>query len=492
MAQGRRQTDRQESLWMATSDLPATAHPFYSKVNEVLDKHGFDKYVDGLTAPFYKDGGRPGIPVGNYFRMMMIGFFEDIGSERGIAWRVADSFSLRHFLGLGLSDATPDHSSLSIIRRRLTEDVHQQAFQFILTILAREGQLRGKTLGIDATTVEASAALRELQRKDTGERYDKYVKRLAEEAGEAASTKEEVARFDRKRKGKKLSNEDWEHPHDPDARIGRDKHNATDMLYKLEKTDDLDTGAIVSVTVQTADTGDTSSADATILAAMDNILAAFEGGRAAVSEPVDAVTEVVVGAGICSEAPEDGQAVESRRIDVALEVVGDKGYHSNETCRFNAETGVRTYFSEPDRGVRNWEGKAEERKAVHANRRRIRGGRGKRLSRLRGEHCERNFAHLCDTGGQRRTFLRGLVNVTKKALIGAMGFNMGLLLRKVFGLRKPRQLGASDGGHLPPFGSTFVSILPDGPIMAVLAEIFPVFTPPSPLTGFGYRKIRAA
>jgi transposase len=188
MAQGRRKADRQEALWISTARIPTTAaNPFYKQLNEILDKHGFDKFVDALTAPFYKDGGRPGIPVGNYFRMMMIGFFEGIGSERGLAWRVGDSFSLRFFLGLGLTDLTPDHSSLSIIRRRLPSEIHQQVFQFVLTILAREGQLRGKTLGIDATTVEANAALRELQRKDTKERYDQYVKRLAEEAGEPAA-----------------------------------------------------------------------------------------------------------------------------------------------------------------------------------------------------------------------------------------------------------------------------------------------------------------
>jgi len=445
MAQGRKKTELQESLWVATADLPVTAaHPFYSKLNEIFDKHGFDKYIDELAAPFYKEGGRPGIPVGNYFRMMMIGFFEGIGSEREIAWRVADSFSLRHFLGLRLSDTTPDHSSLSVIRRRLTEGVHQQAFQFILTILGREGQLRGKTLGIDATTVEANAALRELQRKDTKERYSEYVKRLAEEAGEAASTPDEVARFDRKRKGKKCSNEEFEHPHDPDARIGRDKHGATDMLYKMEKTDDLDTGAIVSVTIQTADTGDTDSMIETLLQAEENLSVVFE----------------------------DEQVAEAKVVaDDTADVVGDKGYHSNEAVLIGQALGARTYFSEPERGIRNWEGKEEERKAVYANRRRIRGERGKRLKKLRAEHCERNFAQLCDTGGQRRTFLRGLVEATKKALIGAMGFNAALLLRKVFKLRKPRQLRACGEGHMSSFGLIFVSLWPDCRIPEVVVDV---------------------
>jgi len=430
MAQGRKKGDRQESLWISTASIPAAAaHPFYKQLNAILSKHGFDKYVDDLAAPFYKDGGRPGIPVGDYFRMMMVGFFEDIKSERGIAWRVADSLSLRHFLGLAVTDATPDHSSLSVIRHRLSPEVHQQAFQFILTILAREGQLRGQTLGIDATTVEANAAIRELRRKDTKERYTEYVKRLAKEAGQPAKTMSDVVRFDRKRKGKKLSNEEWEHPHDPDARVGRDKHGATDMLYKLEKADDLETGAIVSVTVQPADTGDTSSINVTLGQAEINV----------------------------SAVRDDPQVAEL--VSEVSEVVADKGYHSNETCAFNRQVGVRTYISEPRRGRREWTDKAEERDAVYANRRRVRGERGRQLRKLRGEICERGFAHLCDTGGQRRTFLRGLFDVTKKALIGAMGFNLALLLRKVFGLRKPKQLtGASCGVNLPPSIPVFTPI----------------------------------
>jgi len=460
MAQGRKKAERQDSLWIAAADIPeSTAHPFYSKLNEVFDKHGFDKHIDDLAAPFYKEGGRPGIPVGNYFRMMMIGFFEGIGSEREIAWRVADSLSLRRFLGLRLSDSTPDHSSLSVIRRRLTEEIHQKAFQFILAILGREGQLRGKTLGIDATTVEANAALRELQRKDTKERYGAYVKRLAEEAGEPAFTAEDVARFDRKRKGKKCSNGEWEHPHDPDARIGRDKHGATDMLCKMEKAGDLDTGAIVSVTVQTADTGDTDSLDGTLLAAADNITAVLE----------------------------DGQ-VKDEQVDAVAEVVGDKGFHSNETCRFLNDVGIRTYISEPERGRRDWEGKEEERKAAYGNRRRIRGERGKRLRKLRAEHCERNFAQLCDTGGQRRTFLRGIVEVTKKALIGAMGFNVSLLLRKVFGLRKPRQLGALSGGVPALTAHVFMSYGPGFRVLGVISafgQIWPSFFRSSRLSGAG-------
>jgi transposase len=275
--------------------------------------------------------------------------------------------------------------------------------------------------------------LREIRRKDSKERYHEYVKRLAEAAGEPASTAEEVARFDRKRKDKKCSNKEWEHPHDPDARIGRDKHGATDMLYKLEKTDDLDTGAIVSVTVQTADTGDTDSIVETLVFAEESLSVVRADERVAEAERI---------------------ADKKLVADKIEDIVGDKGYHSSDTCSLR-RMGFRTYFSEPERGERNWQGQEEGRYFVYGNRRRIRGVRGKRLRKLRGEHCERNFAHLCDTGGQRRTFLRGLENVGKKALIGAMGFNMGLLLRKVFGIRKPRQLGGRKGGLMAVFASVF-------------------------------------
>lgn len=421
MAQGHRKKERQGTLWVATASLSdSTAHPFYLQLNEILERHGFDQKVDGLTAPYYQEGGRPGIPVGNYFRMMLVGFFEGIGSERGIAWRVADSRSLRHFLGLDLAEETPDHSTMSVIRHRLPPEVHEQAFGQVLAILAREGQLKGKTLGIDSTTVEANAARKKLRRKDSKEQYSQFVKRLAREAGEPASTAEEVARFDRKRPGKKCPNREWEHPCDPDARLGRDKHGATDMLYKMEKTDDLDTGAVVSVTVRTADTSDLDSLDGTLRKAQRHL----------------------------SEVRRDGEVARAGRVQAVAEVVADKGYHSNETCRSAAALGVRTYFSEMERpGRRRWAGREEARRAVYANRRRVRGTRGQRLRRRRSEICERNFAHLCDTGGQRRTFLRGLAEVTKKALIGAMGFNLSLLLRQVYGLRKPRQLGKARKGH---------------------------------------------
>lgn len=421
MAQGRRKHSRQQSLWVDARGLPTpAAHPFYSQLNALLAKHDFDSHLDELVKPFYAHDGRPSIPIGNYFRMLFIGYFENLPSQRAIAWRVADSFSLRYFLALQITDRTPDHSSLTVIRKRLPLEIHQKVFQFVLAILAREGALSGKILGLDATTLEANAALRVLTRKDTGERYNAYVKRLAEEAGEPADTPEDIARFDKKRKGKKMSNEDWRHPYDPDARVGRDKHGATDMLYKLEKADDLETGAIVSVTVQTADTGDTTSQGPTLDAAAANLSAvlADEASRKAVYP----------------ENPECAEEV------VLREVVEDKGYHSDAVLRELDGRGVMSYVSVPKGGVRDWSGKEEARVRYEVNGMRVAGERGKGLLKKRGEICERGFAHLCDVGGTRRTWLRGVEDNLKKVLGAACGFNLGLLIRRALGAGKPKEL----------------------------------------------------
>jgi len=421
MARGNRKQSQQPAMWVDARAIPTPpAHPFYTQLNAILDKHRFDEYVDQLAAPYYADHGRPSIPVGNYFRMNFIGYFENLPSQRAIAWRVADSLSLRRFLALDLTDDTPDHSSLTVIRKRLPLEIHQQVFQFVLTILAREGALKGKVLGLDATTVEANAALRELVRKDTGERYYAYVKRLAEEAGEPSQKFDDLVRFDRKRKGKKLSNEEWEHPHDPDARVGRDKHGATDMLYKLEKTDDLETGAILSVTVATADTGDTASQAATLDAAAENLTAVLSDG---------ASREMIF--------PDHAEYAEEV---VLQEVVKDKGYHSDGVLEELDARGMTSYVCVPRSVKRDWTGKEIEQARYEVNRMRVESERGKELSRKRGEISERGFAHLCDVGGTRRTWLRGVVDNLKKALGAACGFNLGLLIRRALGAGKPKEL----------------------------------------------------
>jgi transposase len=438
MARGHRKQVQQSTIWVDTRAIPTPpAHPFYAQINAILAKHNFDEHVDQLAAPYYADHGRPSIPVGNYFRLVLIGYFENLPSQRAIAWRVADSLSLRRFLALALTDDTPDHSSLTVIRKRLPLEVHQQVFQFVLTILAREGALKGKVLGLDATTIEANAALRELTRKDTGERYHAYVKRLAEEAGEPAQTFEEIARFDKKRKGKKLSNEEWEHPHDSDARVGRDKHGATDMLYKLEKADDLETGAILSVTVQTADTGDTTSQAATLDAAVENMAAVLSD---------EASREMI------------GQEHAERAEEVVLqEVVEDKGYHSDGVLKELDGRGMASYVSVPRIANRNWSGKEAEQARYEVNRIRVESEHGKELLRKRGEISERGFAHLCDVGGTRRTWLRGVVDNLKKALGTACGFNLGLLVRRALGAGKPKELAEMLGSEASScaFGTAF-------------------------------------
>ena len=392
-------------MWVATQDLPQTAaHPFYARLNQILDQHDFDRHVEGLCQPFYADEvGRPGLPPGRYFRLLLIGYFEGLDAERAIAWRAADSLALRKFLGLVLPEAPPDHSTISRTRRLIDLETHEAVFTWMLQRLADAGLVKGKTVGVDATTLEANAALRSIVRRDTGESYQDFLTKVAQASGIETPTRADLARMDRKRK-KKGSNDDWTHPHDPDAKITKMKDGRTHLAHKAEHAVDLKTGAIVSVTVQDADEGDTTTSQETLIEA---------------AEQVEAVLP-------------DGNGIE--------EVVGDKGYHSNQSLVDLEAVGVRSYISEPDRGRRNWKKHPDARDAVYRNRRRIRGARGLRLLRLRGERLERPFAHLYETGGMRRVHLRGHTNIRKRLLIHASGFNLGLLMRHLIGVGTPRAL----------------------------------------------------
>jgi transposase len=421
MAMGRRDREEQGALWIATAELPRSgAHPFYGRANEILKAEGFDPFVEELCRTFYADKlGRPSLPPAVYFRSLMIGYFEGIDSERGIAWRMADSLALRKFLGYSLTERTPDHSTLSRNRRLIDLETHSEVFKWVLTTLAKHKLLNGKTVGVDATTLEANAALRSIVRRDTGESYQGFLTRLAEESGIETPTREDLARLDRDRKHKG-SNDDWGHPYDPDAKITKMKDGRTHLAHKAEHAVDMDTGAVVAVTLQPADRGDTTSIGATIEQVDQNLVAVMKDDAA------------------CAQLSEQ----------VLREVVADKGYHSSAVLKDHREREIRTYISEPDRGRRNWQGatqeerqeKAASRGAVYGNRRRIRGARGRSLMRQRGELVERSFAHCYDTGGMRRTHLKKHNNILKRLLIHAAGFNLSLILRRQLGFGTARSL----------------------------------------------------
>ena len=419
MALGKHREQQQE-FWVPTEVLAQTpGHPFYTKLNELLKTNRFDAFVEGLCAEYYKEGGRPGIPPGVYFRMLLIGYFQGIDSERGIAWQCADSFSLRAFLDIPFHKTTPDHSTLSIIRSRFSKETHQQVFTWIVELLAKHDLVHGKTAGVDTTTLEANAAMRSIVRRDSGESYDEFLTKLAQASGLETPTKEDLIALDKKRKNKG-DNDDWFNPHDPDAKIAKMKDGSTHLAHKAEHAVDLDTGAILGVTLQAANLGDTQTLPQTISEAAENLEAV-------------------------SQNPETKAKIHPNWL---REVVDDKGYHSNATLLLMQAHEIRTYTSEPDRGRRNWEGKEAEREAVYANRRRIKGARGKELLKKRGELVERSFAHCYETGAMRRTHLKGHENILKRLLIHVGGHNLSLILRKLIGYGSPRELYNAGKSHV--------------------------------------------
>jgi transposase len=409
MAMGKRARDRQPAIWVATTDLPtAASHPFYARLNPLLHDAGFDGFVETTCAAFYAATmGRPGLAPGIYFRLLLVGYFEGLDSERGIAWRAADSLTLRDFLGLTLPEAPPDHSTISRTRRLIDLETHRAVFTWVLQRLGDAGLVKGKTIGIDATTLEANAAMRAIVRRDTGESYQDFLTQLAQASGIETPTRADLARLDRKRK-KKGSNDDWTSPADPDARITKMKDGRTHLAHKAEHAVDLETGAIVGVTVQGADHGDTQTLPDTLAEAV---------------EQLDPVTDA------------DGEPVA-----LAGDVVADKGCHSRAVLLDLETHGFRPYFSEPNRGPQSWIDQTAARDAVYANRRRIRGARGIALLRRRGEYLERSFAHAYETGGLRRTHLRRHDNILKRVLIHVSAFNLGLVMRHLLGVGTPRGL----------------------------------------------------
>jgi len=407
MALGKRKRERQLEAFVSACDLPQSpGHPFYTALNRLLAENDFDSFVEALCAPFYAGVmGRPSIPPGVFFRMTFVGYFEGLPSHRSIAWRCADSRSLAEFLGLGPADETPDHSSISKTHKRLPKEVFDEVFRFILRVAARKGLLWGEKLGIDSTTIQANASMKSIVRKDSGKGWKDYTKKLAKKAGLDDPTDAELRQFDKKRPGKKVSNDDWENPNDPDARITRMKNGTTRMAYKAEHAVDLESDLIVSATVHPGNAADTATVMDTAIDAAVNL------EEAGCENEVEAI-------------------------------VADKGYHSTKVVMQATEFGMQAYISERASPTqRRWTGKAPSEKiAVYGARRRTKSEHGKLLSRTRSELVERSFAHVCDTGGARRTWLRGLKSVTKRHLMVAAARNLSTIMRVICGIGSPRAL----------------------------------------------------
>jgi transposase len=410
MALGR-QGDRQGDLVVTWQEMPRSpGHIFYDRLQGVLIDAGFDAFAEATCKPYYAAKmGAPSIPPGRYFRMHMVGYFEGIDSERGIEWRCADSLSLREFLRLQTTERVPDHSWLSKTRSRLPQEVHEGVFGWVLARIAEHGLVKGERIGVDASTMEANAALRTIVRRETGETYREMLKRMAEESGIETPSASDLVRIDRARKGKKLSNADWVSKTDPDAKIAKMKDGTTHLAYKPEHAVDLDTGAVVAAEIHPADDGDTTTLPGTLKAAATNLA------------KVD-------------RAPS---------TTATAELVADKGYHSRAVLK-DLDGGVwKTRIAEPERkGFSRWHGDDAARTAVYANRNRLRSEIGKAGMRKRAEIVERSFAHNLERGGMRRTWLRGRENVHKRYLIHVAGHNLGILMRLLIGAGTPKQAAA--------------------------------------------------
>ncbi len=423
--------DEQDELFVTHAGLrKGGGHPFYEALEKVLKAQRFDKFVEELCEPFYAENGRPSVAPGVYFRCLLIGYFEGIGSERGIAWRTADSVSLRLFLGLPMSKNPPDHSTLSRTRRLLDLETHHRVFSWVLAVLTKANLVNGKTVGVDATTLEANAAMRSIVRRDDGQAYRDYLVDLAKESGIEEPAHGDLAKLDRKRP-KKGKNKEWVHPEDPDAEITKMKDGSRHLAHKLETAVDMKTGAVLGVTLHGGAQGDTKTIEETLEDADNNL--------GEVHEQVDDKT--------------------SKRVSLRIEeAVADKGYHSNDVLTGLEASEIRAYIAEPKRGRRRWKNKEAEKKAVYANRRRMKCRRSKGLMKKRGELLERPFAHMLETGGMRRLHLRRHDNILKRVLVQAAAANLGLLMRTLFGVGSPRSLQGRRG-LLRALASAFTAVL---------------------------------
>jgi len=401
---------KQKEFWVVAEELPsATPGAFYERVNRTLKKMGFAEKVWSVCEPAYADeskGGKPGIDPVVYFKMLLVGFFEDLPSERAIASRCADSLSVRAFLGFSLTEATPHHSSLSVIRQRLSKEHFDAVHRLVLQALHEHGLLRGRKLGIDSSVIEANASLRALENRNTEESYWEYVKRLAAEAGVDPEDAKAVRRFDKKRSGRKTSNEEWVNPHDPDAKVGKTKDGATDMIYRPEHVSDLESGAIIEAEVREGDEADTEDLSERVMVAIGTLEE------------------------VCMTTP---------REKLARELAADEGYFAIEEIGLLQEAGIRTIIADPHAGKRRKDLPEKERSILRRATRATTSKSGKALLRRRGEFLERSFCHVLDHGGMRHASLRGRANLSKRYVVAAFSFNLSLLLRTLFGIGTPKQ-----------------------------------------------------
>jgi transposase len=410
MFERRAERRQQKEFWVNREEIAAPrASGFYRKLEETLKAKGFAAEVWKLCEPAYADaskGGKPGIDPVVYFKMQMVGFFEDLPSQRAIASRCDDSRAIREFLGYDLTEATPEQSSFTVIRQRLSLEIIQAVHQVVLSMLRGHGLLRGRQLGIDSSVIEANASLRALQHRNTEESYWEYVKKLAAEAGVDPEDPKAVRRFDKKRTGRKTSNEEWVNPHDPEAKVGRTKDGATDMIYKPEHVTDLESGAIISAEVRSGDAGDTEELADRVAGALGTLV------------------------GVCGEEHQE---------TLGRELAADEGYFALEEIRTLQSLEVRTIVADPLSGRRRKDLPKADRAVLNRAQRALRSKSGKALLRRRGEHLERSFAHVLDHGGCRRATLRGKENLTKRYLTAVLTHNLSILMRKLHQCGTPKQ-----------------------------------------------------